>query len=742
MDLPDEQGDRNAFPYRTWQGWANIAEDFAIASDFPAFRARQAVKIALQASEDNIRGKSINSIDIDAAIVAILSGDISATQLPNTQQMDDEMQRIAPIIVLDEQKRRGKRSEHNYLVMFPGQSQEQGEWLTKGQLKTTFPTTWKSMLDAWKETKGGGDAGGPSGGDEESGGEEAADGAADGGGGGEHQASVIQGESNNPEDEDNPPPYQQQQQQRQQMSDRLPSPPLLLSQPAYGIGAGGYQRRPSLQGGQAPLVQLYSQPEGGPVDLLPLPHGNEGVFLPVAAAGISPTGRLQWQAAEQQQNRVLEEPQFEKQSVSAGIAAILAEAEARGVISYEDPTKKLLARRPIAPPPLPPPKSPAPRRSMNIFLEAAIAGMAPTAANPRPRAGIPAVLPPAAKVHPLLRKNLAYAQKNQAVVQQPGGAVTDSARNAARAAGEAVAVEALETLKRRKSMEDEEDDDGPSGEEGGRKQRRRKLMPGPSRNPKSRPPEEATAVPITAAAVTAELSIEDDDEEDEEQQFVDAMDAPMPDSEDIPDTEDEGVGDEELEAEKIEEDDDDDEEEGQGEEDFADFEKEPGLSDEEKERRKQLRLRLQPEMWAEAKLTGAKQTGEFVEIFVKWKDGFDTKFPSRWLCGPKLIHCMDSLIDFYESKTKRRPPKSSGRGAGAAAAGGGGTGVDADTAVVGGEDDGAAADNDDDDDNGDEEEEEVKEPRRSQRNVATKKEENIVKKRKTGRFRTWAARRS
>ncbi|KAH7620779.1 hypothetical protein Ndes2526B_g04701 [Nannochloris sp. 'desiccata'] len=630
VDLPEEQQDKNAFPYRSWQGWANIAEDMAIASDFPAFRARQAVKIALQASEDNIKGRIINSIDIDAAIVAILSGDVPATQLPNTQQMEHEQQRVAPIIVLDEQKRRGKRSEYNYLVMFPGQSQEQGEWFSKGQLKTNFASTWKSMLDTWKLKKGGGAI--PSGEEDTAtvGGSVQAGGAAadgiyiDGDGGGEHQASVIQGEFYNPENmhiQD----QQQHQLQRQQVPDRLPSP-LLLPEPKVPL-RGSHQGRVTRDDQLAQRVQLYSQPEEH-VRLLPLPSGDGGVFLPAAAAAISPSGPLQWLAAEQlQNNELMKEPPGSVPRVSHLLPlGATGAASGAGYISKR-PRAYGNARRPLAP-----------------SVVAAVNKVAHGTRAPLP-------LVNGVRVHPLLRNNVEYAQKQQAnqarhpkkpPPRRTVEGVSAAARNAVQAAGEAAAIAALETLNRRETNEEVEE-----------RKRRRKVMPGPSRDPKSREPEGATPIRITAAAAAPTQPIAEEEEEEEDD--VEIIHAPMP----LPDTEDEGG--EELEEEKTE---DTEEKKEEEEEELADFEKETYLSDEEKERRKTLRIRLQPEMWADAKLTGAKHTGQDLELFVVWNDGFKENFPSKWLLGPKLIHCMYTLIAFYESKTTKKSAKAPTNGGG------------------------------------------------------------------------------
>jgi hypothetical protein len=582
--------------------------------------------------------------------------------------------------------------------MFPGQSQDQGEWFTKGQLKTNFPSTWKAMLDSWKEIKGGSvmpsgeeDTTTVGGSVQEGGAIAAAGGGGDNAaaeaaaaagvlGGGEHQASVIQGEYNNPEDII----LQHQQQQRQEMSDRLPSPPLLPEPdvvPNHGYNPAAARGITRFGSGTNPApppprVQLYPQPEGHAGHLLPLPRGDGGVFLPVTAAGISPTGQLQWDPVHQPRNEPLPEP-------LASIPRVADLRQGGGGIRRAQPVH--YAQRPILPHPLPPRVA----RGNN--------GKANSTQVPAPAA---------ARVHPLIRKNLEYAQKHQIkkkaatplepkqVVQQSAEPEQqqqqkDKSRAIAKAKpqpktkpkprggkgqrgkrmppGEVVEEEAVvglnELRQNRESTEEkegkieetEEEKEEELVEELGKGKRRRRVMPGPSRNPKKNKPEGATPIPITAAAIagpSAEIEEEEEeqddpveivDEEMEELQDFPIMDEPMP----LPDTEDEGAEEEEEDAVKGEEEEEDD---------LADFEKEAGLSEEEKQRRRLLRLYLQPDMWVHAQITGAKHTGQHPEMFVVWEDGFKENFPSKWLLGPKLIHCMYSLIEFYESKTKRKKP--------------------------------------------------------------------------------------
>jgi len=143
----------NDLPPGSWEGWDAMASDFELVADNPAFRMRQAVKIAYQAEVNNLQGLPVLWKEVEQHLTAILLGDITATQLPNTQV--DEAVLAQPIILLHERKKRGRRSEYNYLVVLQGQLEEYGEWFTKGQLKAEFPHAWQTMLEDWKTRREG-----------------------------------------------------------------------------------------------------------------------------------------------------------------------------------------------------------------------------------------------------------------------------------------------------------------------------------------------------------------------------------------------------------------------------------------------------------------------------------------------------------------------------------------------------------------------------------------------------------
>ena len=157
MDTFPCQEVQQGIPHRPWPGWSGIAADIvgdADTIDHLAFRARQATKIALRAENDQRHGVFVDWQLVEDAVAAILIGTISSTQLPYTQaQAPSEVELLIPCIVLDEKRKRGKRTEYRYCVVVQGQHEEDGEWMDKVELRATFPDVYEQMFDAWKETK-------------------------------------------------------------------------------------------------------------------------------------------------------------------------------------------------------------------------------------------------------------------------------------------------------------------------------------------------------------------------------------------------------------------------------------------------------------------------------------------------------------------------------------------------------------------------------------------------------------
>ena len=615
--------------------------------------------------------------------------------------MEHEELLSAPIINLDEQKRRGKRSEHNYLVICPGQSQDQGEWFSKGQLKASFPPSWRYILDSWKQQKaarggGNGAAGGSGeeetttlGGSVQEGGGNGHPAAANIAAAGEHQASVIGGEFHDPGYYEYPHLEQQvyqhvqHQQQQQQMPERFPSlSPRLLPEPEVPVGFRG--RGATKIAGQLPRVQLYQQKpaEQQIVELRPLRSGDQGVFIPAAAAAISPNGRVEWRV-EQQQPKVNATANIARAPLQIATAPRLSSRVAdlfNGRAEKKHERFNLRDRDRNAK------SNPVARRIINS-APGPSSITAPAAAAAAPFNGV--------GVHPLLRKNLEYAHKHQEngkqQQQQQQQRQRPAVRKAADAAEEATAAAAPEFLKvpPSKTTLDAIEEVQEEEVEERRGKRRRRVLQGPSREPKTKRGKngEVTPLPITRAAAVAAAAAHDTSDPDADAEEIEVAD---PEGEDVEIVEDEPMMPEQAHPETVilpDTEDDDDEEEIVEveeknvviEEDLADFEKESNLDEKEKERRRTIRLRLQPESWAQARITGAKHTGEHVLLYLCWSDGFKESCPTPWLRETKFIHCMNTLIDFYESKTKKKGVKAAtadGAKADAkAGGGGGGTGI-------------------------------------------------------------------
>ena len=73
-----------AVPGLDWPGWGHAAELVGVQGDAPAFRARQATKIALAADELNLSGKDVDWPGLEGQLEGILAGLTTLTQLPDT----------------------------------------------------------------------------------------------------------------------------------------------------------------------------------------------------------------------------------------------------------------------------------------------------------------------------------------------------------------------------------------------------------------------------------------------------------------------------------------------------------------------------------------------------------------------------------------------------------------------------------------------------------------------------------
>ncbi|KAK9788146.1 hypothetical protein WJX73_002651 [Symbiochloris irregularis] len=68
---------------------------------------------------------------------------------------------------------------------------------------------------------------------------------------------------------------------------------------------------------------------------------------------------------------------------------------------------------------------------------------------------------------------------------------------------------------------------------------------------------------------------------------------------------------------------------------------------------------LGPELWAQARIKGAKQVDGGLVMTVVWDDGFEARVDNVDL--KTRVHCKDALIDFYESKIRRVQPSPNTR---------------------------------------------------------------------------------
>ena len=115
-------------PPKDWEGWENLGDLTCVVQDARAFRTRQAVKLALAASDENLAGRPVDWDAVEARLLDITSAGVSATQIPDTQAEADLLGPRPAVILYEQKRHRGRRSEQLYYCVIEGQREEDGEW--------------------------------------------------------------------------------------------------------------------------------------------------------------------------------------------------------------------------------------------------------------------------------------------------------------------------------------------------------------------------------------------------------------------------------------------------------------------------------------------------------------------------------------------------------------------------------------------------------------------------------------
>lgn len=71
-------------PARDWAGWQHAAALVGVQGDAPAFRARQAIKVALAADAKNMGGEDVVWEQLEQRLEDILAGQTALEDLPDT----------------------------------------------------------------------------------------------------------------------------------------------------------------------------------------------------------------------------------------------------------------------------------------------------------------------------------------------------------------------------------------------------------------------------------------------------------------------------------------------------------------------------------------------------------------------------------------------------------------------------------------------------------------------------------
>jgi hypothetical protein len=166
-------GDKSQLvPPQSWEGWELMCFIIPVAGDNHPFVMRQAVKMVVAADESNLTGGHVDWAAVEATLEATTTGTMPENQFPTTQQ-EEEMYHPSSqppslaVILYHEvsqpktKKRGGHRGKnkkvgpvYSYAVALPGQSVDEAEWMTEEELIKAFPETWKLILVEFKK-KGG-----------------------------------------------------------------------------------------------------------------------------------------------------------------------------------------------------------------------------------------------------------------------------------------------------------------------------------------------------------------------------------------------------------------------------------------------------------------------------------------------------------------------------------------------------------------------------------------------------------
>lgn len=144
---PSALGDRykGGFPPKEWTGWTVIAEDLALDLEDAPFRVCMAAKLAIEADTQNLNVGKVDWAAVENTIQTICYG---LSPEADTLSMN-------PVIVEKKVADSGQSGQPIFLVSFPGIDQKHGESFSMAELVAAFPSRYNEMIDQWNRVQDG-----------------------------------------------------------------------------------------------------------------------------------------------------------------------------------------------------------------------------------------------------------------------------------------------------------------------------------------------------------------------------------------------------------------------------------------------------------------------------------------------------------------------------------------------------------------------------------------------------------
>lgn len=136
---------RGGFPPKQWTGWNAIAEDLALDLEDAPFRVCTAAKVAVEADNQNLTSGKVDWRGVENTIQTICYG----------LNPEADCLSVNPVIVDKKIADNGQGEQPAYLVSFPLVDQKHGDWFSVEELVAAFPSRYNEMMDQWNRVQDG-----------------------------------------------------------------------------------------------------------------------------------------------------------------------------------------------------------------------------------------------------------------------------------------------------------------------------------------------------------------------------------------------------------------------------------------------------------------------------------------------------------------------------------------------------------------------------------------------------------